>query len=148
MSFIDDLFSVAGKTALVTGAATGIGRMAATALVQGGAKGLIASRKGGDCEKTASELNALGASGSAGASIDTGEAEKAAKDFAAAEKKVEVTWSGPRAIVAKNRVKLLLNLFGDGQHRRGAERVTGMYAHRVNVLDEANGDHVALCIMV
>ena len=35
MSYLDDLFSVAGKTALVTGAATGIGRMAATALVQG-----------------------------------------------------------------------------------------------------------------
>jgi histidine phosphotransferase ChpT len=54
---------------------------------------------------------AFGASGSAGASIDTGEAEKAAKDFAAAEKKAEVTWTGPRAIVPKNRVKLLLNLF-------------------------------------
>ncbi len=54
---------------------------------------------------------AFGASGSAGASIDTGEAEKAAKDFAAAEKKAEVSWNGPRAIVAKNRVKLLLNLF-------------------------------------
>ena len=38
-------------------------------------------------------------------------AEKAAKDFAIAEKKTEVTWSGPRAIIAKNRVKLLLNLF-------------------------------------
>ncbi|ASY70326.1 histidine phosphotransferase ChpT [Sinorhizobium fredii] len=54
---------------------------------------------------------AFGASGSVGASIDTGEAEKAAKDFAAAEKKTEVNWSGPRAIIAKNRVKLLLNLF-------------------------------------
>lgn len=54
---------------------------------------------------------AFGASGSAGASIDTGEAEKAAKDFAIAEKKVEVSWTGPRAIVAKNRVKLLMNLF-------------------------------------
>lgn len=54
---------------------------------------------------------AFGASGSAGSSIDTGEAEKAAKDFAAAEKKTEVTWTGPRAIAAKNRVKLLLNLF-------------------------------------
>lgn len=54
---------------------------------------------------------AFGASGSAGASIDTGEAEKAAKDFAEAEKKAVVTWSGPRAIVPKNRVKLLLNLF-------------------------------------
>ena len=46
-----------------------------------------------------------------GASIDTGEAEKAARDFAAAEKKTEITWSGPRAIIPKNRVKLLLNLF-------------------------------------
>lgn len=54
---------------------------------------------------------AFGASGSVGASIDTGEAEKAAKDFASAEKKTEVSWSGPRAIIAKNRVKLLLNLF-------------------------------------
>ncbi|HEX8044724.1 histidine phosphotransferase ChpT [Rhizobium sp.] len=54
---------------------------------------------------------AFGASGSVGASIDTGEAERAAKDFAAAEKKAEVSWTGPRAIIPKNRVKLLLNLF-------------------------------------
>jgi histidine phosphotransferase ChpT len=54
---------------------------------------------------------AFGASGSVGASIDTGEAEKAAKDFAIAEKKTEVTWNGPRVIIPKNRVKLLLNLF-------------------------------------
>lgn len=53
---------------------------------------------------------AFGASGSVGASIDTGEAEKAVKDFAAAEKKTEITWNGPRAIIAKNRVKLLMNL--------------------------------------
>ncbi|CAN7378614.1 histidine phosphotransferase family protein [Rhizobium rhizogenes] len=54
---------------------------------------------------------AFGASGSVGASIDTGEAERAAKEFAAAEKKAEVSWTGPRAIIPKNRVKLLLNLF-------------------------------------
>lgn len=54
---------------------------------------------------------AFGASGSVGASIDTGEAEKAAREFAAAEKKTEITWNGPRAIIPKNRVKLLLNLF-------------------------------------
>jgi len=60
MAYIDQLFSVAGKTALVTGAATGIGRMAATALVQAGARVLIASRKGADCEKVADELNGLG----------------------------------------------------------------------------------------
>lgn len=65
MAYLDELFSVAGKTALVTGAATGIGRMAATALVQAGAHVLIASRKGADCERVAGELNALGATGSA-----------------------------------------------------------------------------------
>ncbi|MBL0372398.1 histidine phosphotransferase [Rhizobium sp. KVB221] len=54
---------------------------------------------------------AFGASGSVGASIDTGEAEKAIRDFAAAEKKTEITWNGPRAIIAKNRVKMLMNLF-------------------------------------
>lgn len=57
MSFVDDLFSVAGKTALVTGGATGIGRMAATALVRAGANVMIASRKGPDCEATAAEIN-------------------------------------------------------------------------------------------
>jgi NAD(P)-dependent dehydrogenase (short-subunit alcohol dehydrogenase family) len=61
MSYMDELFSVAGKTALVTGAATGIGRMVATALVQADARVLIASRKGADCERVASELNELGA---------------------------------------------------------------------------------------
>lgn len=54
---------------------------------------------------------AFGASGSIGASIDTGEAEKAVRDFIDADRKTEVNWTGPRAIIAKNRVKLLLNLF-------------------------------------
>ena len=54
---------------------------------------------------------AFGASGSVGASIDTGEAEKAVIDYVSADKKTEVRWSGPRAIIPKNQVKLLLNLF-------------------------------------
>ena len=65
MSYIEDLFSVSGKTALVTGAATGIGRMAATALVHSGVRVMIASRKGEDCARVADELNALGAKGKA-----------------------------------------------------------------------------------
>jgi len=65
MSYLDDLFSVTGKVALVTGAATGIGRMAATALVQAGAHVLIASRKADACEAVAREINALGAAGKA-----------------------------------------------------------------------------------
>lgn len=54
---------------------------------------------------------AFGASGSIGASIDTGEAEKVVRDFVSADRKTEVTWTGPRAIIPKNKVKLLLNLF-------------------------------------
>lgn len=38
----DDLFSLAGKTALVTGATRGIGRSMALALAQAGARVLLA----------------------------------------------------------------------------------------------------------
>ncbi len=61
----ETLFSLNGKTALVTGGATGIGRMAAEALVNAGAHVLIASRKGDACEAVAAGLNALDAPGSA-----------------------------------------------------------------------------------
>lgn len=54
---------------------------------------------------------AFGASGSVGASIDTGEAEKVVVDYVSADAKTEVTWTGPRVIIPKNKVKLLLNLF-------------------------------------
>ncbi|MBJ6371688.1 SDR family NAD(P)-dependent oxidoreductase [Sedimentitalea arenosa] len=60
----ETLFSLHGKTALVTGGATGIGRMAAEALMRAGARVLIASRKGDACAAVADELNALGAAGS------------------------------------------------------------------------------------
>jgi NAD(P)-dependent dehydrogenase (short-subunit alcohol dehydrogenase family) len=63
--YLGSLFSVAGKTALVTGGATGIGRMIAEALVRAGAHVLIASRKGEACEAVARELNALDAGGMA-----------------------------------------------------------------------------------
>ncbi len=64
MGALDDLFSLAGKTALVTGGATGIGRMAATGLAGAGARVLIASRKAEMCETTAREINELGLPGS------------------------------------------------------------------------------------
>ncbi|APE42522.1 3-oxoacyl-ACP reductase [Sulfitobacter alexandrii] len=62
---IDTLFGLQGKTALVTGGATGIGRMASEALVRAGATVLLASRKGAACVAVAEELNGLGASGRA-----------------------------------------------------------------------------------
>ena len=52
---------------------------------------------------------AFGAAGSAGASIDLGDAEQVAKGMFT-DDKVTLTWEGPRALLPKNKVKLLLNL--------------------------------------
>ena len=54
------LFSLAGKTALVTGGGQGIGRMIAQGLVEAGATVYIASRKFDQCEQTARELSEYG----------------------------------------------------------------------------------------
>ena len=52
---------------------------------------------------------AFGAAGSAGASIDLGDAESVARGFLEDEK-LKLAWQLPRALLPKNRVKLLLNL--------------------------------------
>jgi len=51
-----ELFGLEGKRALVTGGATGVGRMISEALVRAGAEVTIASRKGEACRTAASEL--------------------------------------------------------------------------------------------
>jgi NAD(P)-dependent dehydrogenase (short-subunit alcohol dehydrogenase family) len=55
-----DLFSIAGKTALVTGGSRGIGRMIATGYVEAGAKVYVSSRKAEACDDLAAELSELG----------------------------------------------------------------------------------------
>ncbi|GAC1605500.1 MAG: SDR family oxidoreductase [Ramlibacter sp.] len=55
-----DLFSLQGRTALVTGGSRGIGRMIATGLLTQGARVYISSRKADACDQTARELSALG----------------------------------------------------------------------------------------
>src|SRR3954467_9332947 len=52
---------------------------------------------------------AFGAAGSAGAQIDTGDAETMARGFIEDEK-TKLTWKLPRSLLPKNRVKLLLNM--------------------------------------
>jgi NAD(P)-dependent dehydrogenase (short-subunit alcohol dehydrogenase family) len=57
---VDDLFSVAGKTAVVTGGSRGIGLMIARGLVEGGARVYVSSRKAEACQRAAEELSAVG----------------------------------------------------------------------------------------
>jgi NAD(P)-dependent dehydrogenase (short-subunit alcohol dehydrogenase family) len=54
------LFSVAGKTVLVTGGSRGIGLMIARGFVEAGARVVISSRKADVCEAVAAELSAAG----------------------------------------------------------------------------------------
>ena len=55
-----NLFSLEGRTALVTGGSRGIGKMIARGFVEYGAKVYISSRKAEPCLETAAELSAIG----------------------------------------------------------------------------------------
>ena len=52
-----DLFSLAGRVALVTGGSRGIGKMIARGFIVQGARVYISSRKADVCEQTAKELS-------------------------------------------------------------------------------------------
>ena len=104
--YLGSLFGLEGKIALVTGGATGIGRMIATGLVQAGARVMIASRKGEDCVKVAGEINAMDGPGSAeGFAGDVGTAEGVADLVEAVEARTDrlhilvnnagVSWGAP-----------------------------------------------------
>ena len=57
---MQELFSLAGRTALITGGSRGIGRMIAAGFLQAGASVYISARKAAACDATAAELSALG----------------------------------------------------------------------------------------
>jgi len=66
-----DLFSIAGKTALVTGGGRGIGRMIAGGFVEAGARTYISSRNAEVCDAVAVELSAVGECVSVPADLST-----------------------------------------------------------------------------
>jgi len=58
---LEDLFSIEGKVALVTGGTRGIGLMIARGFVEAGARVYVASRGADACETTAKSLSEVGA---------------------------------------------------------------------------------------
>ncbi|MBP7764937.1 MAG: SDR family oxidoreductase [Deltaproteobacteria bacterium] len=88
---MQDLFSLKGRTALVTGGSRGIGRMIAAGFLEQGARVYIASRKADVCEKTAEELSGLGPCFSLPMDVSSVEGARAlAKAFAAREDKLDI----------------------------------------------------------
>jgi NAD(P)-dependent dehydrogenase (short-subunit alcohol dehydrogenase family) len=68
---VKDLFSIAGKVAVVTGGSRGIGLMIARGFVESGAKVYISSRKREACDQVAGELSANGTCISVPADLST-----------------------------------------------------------------------------
>ena len=57
---MNDLFSLAGRSAIVTGGSRGIGRMIAKGFLQAGARVYVTARKAAACDAAAAELSAIG----------------------------------------------------------------------------------------
>ena len=72
-----DLFSLAGRTALVTGGSRGIGRKIAAGYLRQGARVYITARKAAACDATAAELSSLGTCISLPADVSTVEGARA-----------------------------------------------------------------------
>ena len=60
MTWLEDSFGLTGRTALVTGARTGIGRACAVALANAGADLVLWGRSEGDCVEVAAEVRRIG----------------------------------------------------------------------------------------
>jgi len=88
---MNDLFSLQGRTALITGGSRGIGRMIAAGFLAQGARVYISARKAAACDQTARELASLGHCVSLPADVSTLEGAKGlAAAYSALEPQLDI----------------------------------------------------------
>ena len=88
---MNDLFSLKGRVALVTGGSRGIGQMIAAGFVAQGVRVYVSSRKAEACEATAAELSASGECIALPADVSTlAGAQGLARAFAAREPALDI----------------------------------------------------------
>jgi NAD(P)-dependent dehydrogenase (short-subunit alcohol dehydrogenase family) len=100
---MNDLFSIAGKTALVTGGSRGIGLMIARGYVEAGARVYISSRKADVLDEVAAELSKVGECHAIAADLSfEAECRRLAEAIAARESTLDIlvnnagaTWGAP-----------------------------------------------------
>jgi NAD(P)-dependent dehydrogenase (short-subunit alcohol dehydrogenase family) len=100
---MSDLFSIAGKTALVTGGSRGIGLMIAQGYVEAGARVYISSRKADVLDEVAAELSKVGECHAIAADLSSeAECRRLAEAIAARESSLDIlvnnagaTWGAP-----------------------------------------------------
>ena len=100
---MSDLFSIAGKTALVTGGSRGIGLMIARGYVEAGARVYISSRKADVLDEVAAELSKVGECHAIAADLSSeAECRRLAEAIATRESTLDIlvnnagaTWGAP-----------------------------------------------------
>ena len=115
---INTLFSLDGKTALVTGGSRGIGLMIAEGYLRAGAKVYISSRKRETCNRSAEKLSSLGPCISLPADISTAEGRSTiVQEISKREKALHIlvnnagtTWAAPYEEMPESGFRKVLDL--------------------------------------